>query len=76
MKIPVDLDEIGAACSAMSIARMRRLMRLSRVMSIAPDISSANTASPSWVAVTRGEVRASEASSGCARPFSAVSECT
>ncbi len=45
-------------------------------MSIAPDISSANTASPSCVAVTRGEVRPSEASTGCARPFSAVSECT
>ena len=60
----------------MSIARMRRLMRFSRAMSIAPDISSANTARPSWVAVTRGEVRPSEASSGWARPFSAVSVCT
>ena len=47
-----------------------------RPMSRLPVICSAKVASPSWVAVTRGEDIAMLANSGCSRPLSAVSECT
>ena len=62
-----------APFSALSMARMRKLMRFMRPMSMEPDISSANVARPSCVAVMRGEFVANDPRFGCARPLSAVS---
>ena len=66
----------SAPLSAMSIAMMRIEMRFMRAMSIAPVMSSAKVASPSWVAVMRGELIPSVGRLACSRPLSAVSECT
>src|SRR5690606_19856665 len=66
----------SAPSSAIAIASVRRLTRFMRSMSMLPGICSASTASPSWVAVTRGEDIARLGSVSWARPLSAVSECT
>ena len=66
----------SAPWMALSMATMRRLMRFMRSMSIEPDMSSANVARPSCVAVVRGEPRAMDLKCGCSRPLSPVSECT
>lgn len=61
---------------AIAIASIRRLMRFMRSISMLPVICSANVARPSWVAVVRGEEMPRLGRCACARPLSAVSECT
>ena len=68
-----DLDEVGAADRHVD-GEDAQAVRFMRAMSVV-DISSANTANPSCVAVMRGEASATSNAAGHGQ-FSAVSECT